>query len=426
MNYLKLNLRAIQCAVAVAASVTVPVTAFAQVYGAGATSANTQRVLSDPPGVAEEVPWGLYGSIGVSLVHDSNVFRTNENQQSDTLILIPASLTYKQRFGRHQGHLRLSTAFGKYDKFSTEDFKDYTLDGGVLFDLTRRFDVGAFASYTEASEQRGAPGTPIFQPGERNKVELLSYGVDAFYGRKDAPFKIGVGASKDEWRYVNNNQSTRDRDGDNVFAHAGYRVGAKTDVFVEARRSEISYLQAPTNQDSTEDSIWLGGGWRPTAATSGTVRVGRLNKKFDNPDREEFETTVYAGTVTWKPRRRHVIQFEVARTTEEGDGVSSYYVSDFFGARWDYDFGNNWNFYGYGSYIEDDYEILRQDEVTEYGVGVNKSLTSWLSIQAAFSHIERDSNIPGGSYEANLVTFGLSAHVSGKIAGPGVEGSRAQ
>ena len=376
--------------------------------------------------MAEEVPWGLYGSIGVSLVHDNNVFRTNVNQQSDTVLLVPASLTYKQRFGRHQGHLRLSTALGKYDKFSTEDFKDYTLDGAVLFDLTRRFDVGAFASYTEASELRGAPGTPIFQPGEKNKVELLSYGVDAFYGRKDAPFNIGVGASKDEWRYVNNNQNTRDRDGDNFFARGGYRVGAKTDVFVEARRTEISYIQAPTNQDSTEDSIWIGGGWRPTAATSGTVRVGRLKKDFDDPAREELQTTVYAGTVTWKPRRRHVLKFDVARTAEEGDGVSSYYVSDYFGARWDYNFGNNWNFYGYGSYIEDDYEIARLDKITEYGVGVNKSLTSWLSIQAAFSHIERDSNIPGGSYDSNLVSFGLSANVSGKIAGPGVEGSRAQ
>ena len=425
MRWFNFNVSAAICALVVA-SLAFPVSALAQVYGAGLTSANTQRALSDPPGVDEGLPWGLYGSIGVSVVHDSNVFRTTGNEQSDTAILVPASLTYKQRFGRHQGHLRLSTVVGKYDKFSSEDFEDYTIDGAVLFDLTRRFDVGAFASYTEASEQRGAPGTPIIQLGDKNKVEILSYGADAYYGRQEAKVQLGVGASKDEWRYVNNNQSTRDRDNENFFARAGYRVGPKTDVFVEARHTDISYLQAPTNQDSTEDSIWIGGGWRPTAATSGRVKVGRLKKDFDNPAIEEVETTVYAGTVNWRPRRRHGFQFDIARTTEEGNGLSSYYISEFYGARWDYNFANNWNFYAYGAYIEDDYEIGRLDETTEYGFGVNKSLTSWLSIVAGYSHIERDSNVPGGDYEANLVTLGLNAYISGKLAGPGVEQGRAQ
>jgi len=383
----------------------------AQFTSAMSPAASTQRLLEPTPGVNEGLPYGLYGSVGASIVHESNVQHVSSGGESDTRIEVPASLTYRQNLGRHEAQVRATTVFGRYDKFSTEDFNNYGLDAALRLDLTRRLDANLYASYAQAYEERGAPGTPLFQPGDKNKVEISGYGGNIVFGRREAKMQVSVGADTYEWRYKNNNQQSRDRDYDTIYGRVGYTVGPKTTMFVDFVHSDINYLAAAPNQDSTEDSIWGGIEWRATAATQGVVKIGRLKKDFDDPALEDTDQTVYAGTVNWRPKSYTGFSFYATRTTEESSALgASQFISELLGVRWDYNTKNDWGLFAYFNHTTDDFNNGREDTYKDYGFGVTKALRSWLSLQLQYSRIERDSNVPFSDYETNIISLGLNAN----------------
>ncbi len=55
----------------------------------------------------------------------------------------------------------------------------------------------------------------------------------------------------------------------------------KTSLLLEARHTELDYKYTASQLDSEELRYYIGATWDATAATSGTIKVGPVEKKFD-------------------------------------------------------------------------------------------------------------------------------------------------
>lgn len=379
-----------------------------------APSANTQRAVSDPPTESRREQEGLYAGVGVAYSHRSNVRRESVDDvdgEGDSAYVISPRAGYKRFFGRHNAEVAVSSQITRFQDFSSENTENYTINGLTNLDITRILDLDLFASYTDAAEPRGGSGTRLNQDLDPDQVEITGYGGAVTVGRRQSRIQIEVGADRSQWRYQNNQQEFRDRDDERVRGRVFYNISPRTSVFVGAGLKDVDFIRQGTNLDSEELSYEVGGRWDVTARTTGSVSVGRTEKDFDNPVFDDADTTTLAGRLSWDARPRTTFSVYGSRQFEETTSLNdSFFISELLGVSVDQSFGSRWNAFAYYNQTNDEFESDREDDITDYGVGLDYSLRRWLSIGAQYSVVERDSNVPGNDYEDEIISLFLNGN----------------
>jgi hypothetical protein len=376
--------------------------------------ASTLRPAGPPPLVSpEDILAGFYPAVTVSVTEDSNVFRTETDEESDTVVAVSPSLAYITDLGRHRFTAQYRGDYFYHDNFSDEDTADNTLRAGLNLDMTERFQANLGAGFTQGHESRGAAGSRLALTPEPDKFEETSAEAELVYGRRIATLQLVGAVGVSDLRYTNNNQDARDRDADSLRLAAYYNYSPVTSFFVEGRRVEIDYINTVAglpNRDSTDTSYYLGARWEATAATVGEIRVGTTNKDFDDPSQSDFDGGSYLGRVQWSPVPYSVFDFYASRTTQESTSVdSSYILSDLYGVSWNHELTERWRLDAFAEWINDEYEIGRNDKVQSYGAGMGYNLLTWLDVGARYVHSTRDSDFAGFDYDDDLITVYLTA-----------------
>ncbi|MBS1270361.1 MAG: hypothetical protein MAG794_01316 [Gammaproteobacteria bacterium] len=67
-----------------------------------------------------------------------------------------------------------------------------------------------------------------------------------------------------------------------------------------------------------------------------------------------------------------------------------------------------WDAFAYINRTEEDFDSGRNDEILDYGFGVDYALRPWLSVGGGYTVIERDSSVAGEDYEDEIFTVKLS------------------
>lgn len=379
-----------------------------------APSANTQRAVSDPPTESSREQEGLYAAVGVSYAHRSNVRRDSvegADDEGDSAVVVAPRAGYKRFIGRHSAEIAVSTQFTRFEDLSDENAETYTIDGLTNFDITRILDLDLFASFTDATEPRGGSGTRAVQDPEPDQVEITGYGGVFTIGRQASRIQIQLGADRTQWRYQNNQQDFRDRDDDRIHGRVYYNISPRTSVFVGAGLTQVDFIRQGIDADSEELSYEVGGRWDVSAKTTGQVSVGRTEKDFDNPAQQDDETTTVAGRLSWTPRSRTTFSVYGSRQFEEtATAADSFFVSELVGVSVDQSLGARWNAFAYYNLTNDEFASGRQDDITDYGVGLDYSLRRWLSVGAQYSVVERESNVPGNDFEDEIISLFLNGN----------------
>lgn len=379
-------------------------------------SARVYDAINNPATQLSDGDQGLYASIGIGYTRQSDVRRSSvsevaDDSDRDSAIVITPSVRYKTDIGRHAAEVSVTSQFGRYDDFEDEDFDNYTASALANFDITKKLDLDVYGSFTSASEQRGASGTRIEQDLDPDEVEILGYGGAFTLGRDDSRVQIALGADQDEWRYQNNDQEIRDHDDTGVYGRVTYNVSPRTALFVEARNTDVDFLRDGFNSDSTELSYNVGASWDITAKTSGTVSIGRTDKDFDDPSLADAEETNYAVRLGWSPLERTRFSLYGARQIEESTSVlDNFFISELIGVSVSQSFGSRWNVFGYINNTQDEFDSGREDEIVDYGVGVDYAIRRWLSMGVKYSIIDRDSTDPGSEFKDKLLSLTVNGN----------------
>jgi hypothetical protein len=244
-----------------------------------------------------------------------------------------------------------------------------------------------------------------------DKYNFSKPGFIYAYGAPTAQGRLEVYASQMMKRYQNNRDrtATADRDDTEYGTAAYWRVSPKTSIVGEVRGTEIDYQI--TSPNSGKELRYYGGiTWEATAATSGSVKLGRLERKLDG-GQPKFTGPSWEAAVYWSPLTYSKVDLYTSRFTNESTGLGSFIVSDATGANWSHAWNSVFTTNAIARYQRDKYEGYdRDDDVTTLGLRASYKFRRWMTLGAEYQYSKRDSSIPTNNYNKDL--WLLSAEVS--------------
>jgi len=297
-----------------------------------------------------------------------------------------------------------------------DDNTDHYLsaDAEMEFDSRNRLDLNA-------GYDRVEDAADSVSQIENDKYHRYHAGGQYGFGAESARMQIELGADHEQLRYDNSGtlNADRDHDTDSLTGTVYYRLAPKTRALVEARYRDYRYdtvlqsgAQAGHKLDSDSLAYLAGVTWDATARTSGTAKIGRERKDFDDPVFQDPSETIWELGVTWKPRTYSSFTLATSREIDEGGRNGENFIRD---RRTELDWTHRWR-----SYIGTEMslwhsnqqyanEANRRDRTNGAEVGMTYDLRRWLSVGLGYQYTDRNSTRDDKSFERNLYQATLKA-----------------
>jgi hypothetical protein len=340
-------------------------------------------------------------AIGAGVGHDDNVLMTPTNQRSSPIYTLSPSFVLDARSAQTVFQLGYRGSFGWYKDSRQDDYANHALAGQFDVSFDRRNFLRLGADYIRASEPRGSTDRPL--SSEPDEYRLTTPNFIYAFGARGARGRVEIYGDIQDKRYLNNRAFTAsgDRENRTLGGAVYFRVAPATYAVAEARGTQIRYDIASPN-DGDERRYFAGLSWEVSAATTGTVKFGRLERDFVSPNVNDYSTTAWEATVTWAPRTYSKFDLTTLRTTNEATGLGNFIVSDIYSLAWTHDWSSVWSTGVDLRYLKDKYQgFNRKDDTIAMGLKVGYRFRRWLTFGAEYNYIERDSNIDASDYDRN-------------------------
>jgi hypothetical protein len=287
---------------------------------------------------------------------------------------------------------------------------DSSADTRVDWAFDRRNFARAGILYMRGHDPRGSTDRPFGDSPD--KYRLGEPYFNYAFGAPGARGRIEVYFSDMFKRYLNNREFTEGSDRDQREYGAAFylRMMTRTYGLVEVREDDIRYKLPNSPLNADEKRLYLGVSWEATAATTGTIKFGRLKRNFLENGPEDFSGNSWEGLVTWAPRTYSKFDFYTARQTNEASGLGDFILTSVGGVTWSHD----WSSYIRSSvdarYQRDAYQGFdRTDKTWFTGVKVGYRFRRWLTLGAEYDYWKRDSNLDIYDYTRNLFLITATA-----------------
>jgi hypothetical protein len=346
--------------------------------------------------------------VGAAIGRDDNLFMSSNNEKTSTYYLLSPGFGLDARTNRTAFQMKYQGQIGRYAQSDDDNYVDHT--ARALFDVAfdRRNFLRIGMDYIRSHDPRGSTDRPI--SGRPDQYRITSPNVTYAFGTPGAAGRVEVYASEADKRYLNNRATTAASDRETREAGGAFywRVAPKTYVLAEARYTGIDYRQAGIPAEGEERRFYGGVSWDATAVTSGTLKVGRMERKFDLGG--EDTSTSWEGTVVWMPRTYSKLDFYTSRQTNESTGLGRFILSSIGGVAWTHAWSSYLSTGLDLRYQKDDYRGFdRKDEIKSIGLRAGYKMRRWLTLGAEWNHSTRDSNLPVFEYDKNLYLLTATA-----------------
>lgn len=362
----------------------------------------------------------VYPKLLVSTGRNSNVAGANENYQTDLYSAtvrtvqpeVDAQLTWRgDRYGLvYRGNF---TRYSNYSKNpdGSDDADNHTFElyGENVYSSRARLSWGA--GYQLGADGRGSKvGVTNLQTSpDRWRAPtartMFAYGAPGSQGRLE--FELNY----IDKRYQNNLDSTAklSYSSTNVATRFFYRLQPKTRALVEVRRTYIKYPTPGSGADDpmngNETRLYAGLNWEATAATSGTIKFGRMNKTFDGNRNGANDTSWEAG-VKWQPLNRTTLDFTASRALSDGTGTGAYTANSNYTLAWTHLWTERINTrLSYSTLKSSFVGAGRDDNTRNTGLKISYEWYRWLSLGLEYTDTTRSSNVDGQGFRRNVTMF---------------------
>ena len=364
--------------------------------------------------------FSLEPELGVELRYDDNIFQSATGVTSSLISIVSPGLFVSAQPSKHRFEFQYDGDFARYSDSSPDNYDDHYLEAGAYLALGQRSKFDIVGSYDDAHDDRGTGLTEGFDPTINILPEPDEYHFSRFLGR----FSFGSGASKgwivleagySDLEYTNHRDRTRFFDRGENYGDATfyYRVMPKTSLLLDARLTEIDYQHDRALQpslDSKERRYLFGVTWDTTVKTTGTVKVGYVQKKFDASALGEFSDPSWEVDVRWSPRTYSHFDFRTARYPSETNAGGNFIDNTSYSAAWEHAWSNRIKSRLGARYLEQDYRgsaLNRKQELTKYSFSLSYEMRRWLKWQAGVEVNSRNSNINLFEFDGNVYSISV-------------------
>ena len=353
-------------------------------------------------GVFEVMPW-----IGLAAGTNSNTGSTNTNKTSSTVTSLNPNVVIGLPTQGQMYALKYSGTYTQFASSSVDNFNDHNFSAFADNKWTTRLSSLVNVNYAKGHDARNAVLTGSKELWHASEVNAMGhYGADGALGQ----FELSAGQIAKRYD-TNSSGATRfyNNDKTNVKGTFFYRIAPATQLFIEAGNTRISYLTAsPTPLDSNEQRIMAGAKWEATAKTTGSVKIGTLQKKFDSALRPNKSTVVWDADVTWSPKQYSKFDASLHQTAMEDGSVGGYVISRDSNLMWT----QEWSGFissnvTLGDGLDNFQSGLRTDKRKSYSIKGTYGFRSWLRAGLEFKNMKRDSTNTLWSYKQDVTMLTL-------------------
>jgi polysaccharide biosynthesis protein VpsM len=363
----------------------------------------------------------LQSSLGIEALHDSNIFQSSTDVQSSQIWKLAPSLLLRFEPARSRLEFRYKGDYGWYDKSSDDDYADHALQAGAYLLLGERSGLDLVASYDEAHENRGTglsvgidPASGAF-PQDPDRYTTGQYLARYTYGVSHTRAFVVLEASREKFAYQNNLALTQPFDRDESYGQAtfGVRVRPKTSLELSVQARDITYDRpraSGLNLDSREYRYLLGVVWETTATTTGSVRVGGVTKKFDDPALPDYSAPNWEVAIRWSPRTYSHFDLSTKRYLAAPVNLSGDVTdSAVYSLSWSHGWSSRLESKLAMSKLYWTYRFVtgeRKDKSPLYSLALAYKMRPWLRWEAGLDINKRDSPLGSYNYKENIARLG--------------------
>lgn len=360
-------------------------------------------------------PFRFVPSLGLTYGYDDNVARTPEFEQSSHFHVVSPGIRVELPSRNALLSLTWEYDFGRYDYGNLDDYDDSLLALDLSWSPTSRQDIEAWAINVEGHDERGIgsrQGLDALLPIPVDTWEERSIGASWAYGGTGARGRLSLDAGLDQREYTNNPEYTAYRDYDSRHLGAGFdwRVRSRLRLGVGVDSADFSYdnPNPDASLDSDQLAYFMTAAWDVGTKTSGTVRLGRQRKDFDDPLREGETNAYWQVDANWRPKTYSELTLGTSSQARETEGFGDYIQRREYRAGWRHEWLNRLDTtLEAGMYDEDYKNSERKDETTWWGVSGRWQISRRLQVGAGWQYHDRDSNDDMLSYKQNIYTLTL-------------------
>lgn len=373
-------------------------------------------------------------SMELKMLATDNLYRSPNNKTRDTALVITPDISLIHKPSKNvEFVLDLGMAGAKYNSNSRDNYNDYDIEGRMNVQISShskfQFDLG----YSAGHDDRGTGRTQT--QGFRNATDPDQYSSRSIggkwtYGLPQARARVELSAKSEDHSFDNNFalNDARDYRNTEVSALLAYTVSPKTSLFVEARRGSIDYDKrvgrssggnnsldfSPGNNqlynlDSQQNKYFIGAEWKATAKTTGSLRLGRMNRKFDEPivnagngQSADVSGSVWEAAMVWSPKSYSTVNLTTGRNVSESSGFGFATTNDSTNLNWNHQWSDRFSSDVDVGWIQSEYGTTgREDATSKLGLKANYRMKRWLTMSAGINHIDSNSNDDASDFERN-------------------------
>ncbi len=374
--------------------------AYAQDLERGETVMSRERPELDPLGVRTG-GFLFYPSITAGIDFDDNIFATEDEEESDEILVIRPEGIFESQWGLHELNFKANAEFGNYSDNGDEDYDDYLLAANGRYDLSRGNSVIGSAGIRGGHEDRSSPEDVRGETPTEFTVNVLSGAYRHTFNRLS--FRVGGSLSQIDYDDVSTpsgeiNNDDRDRDVNTGTFEIKYNwkpgYGLLFRHIPNTRSYDDKFDDNGFERDSTGYKTLVGAEFDLTGVTFGEIAIGNQSQDYDDDRLSTIDGFVFDAGLTWNPSGLTTVELTATRDIRETIiPPASGYFETILGLGVDHELYRNIILHGRLSSENNDYEgIDRDEDILEVGVGVTYMAHRNYYFLLDYNFEERDSN----------------------------------
>jgi len=376
----------------------------------------------DPMPANEDGPVDFIPTLKISQGYDDNIEEAPDNKESSNVTKVTPTFLFRAQERANRYQFRYTPTLQRYSHDSDDNRVNHfaTATTRLVFDGRNRLNLGLNARRNQATLNET---NRRFNEDEGDINERFTLDGTYTFGARGAKGQIEFDGSYRWNRYANNltsgsNNQSEEYNSPRAGATFLWRVAPRTQLLIEGRYADFDYTWSQSTLDSTNLSALVGARWQATGKTSGSLRIGRENKDFDDVGRQDTDATRWAVQLSWRPAAYSTVRLNTSNALEEGsqtdDSGEDTIEQTSYNLSWNHDWdGQVSSNVGY-RFRDKDYigggNDGRNDELHTVSVGVSYSFRRWVDFGFETRFKDNDSTNSNASYDRN--TYFLTATLS--------------
>lgn len=401
-----------------------PGAALAQERGSKLEAEKEQLPRLEPVGARVGIFRAFLGLEGAA-VYDDNVYASEVAKRDDTFFKISPSVKLVADTSGYKANFSAAADRYEYSKLDGESRTDWNVKGDIVTELLRDTSVTFYAGFRRATEERGAPDSPVTAVSPvRYESFTVGGGLSREVGRLQARTIVDYEKLNfDDGRQGNNaiiNNDDRDRQALAVGGELSYEFSPGYRIYGRGLYDRVAYRlpidDTGFNRDAKGYRLTSGVKFDLTNVMSGDVFVGYMHRNYKDPAFRNYGGLAYGASLRWTPTRLTTIYLNGNRGIQETTQVGYRgFISTSAGIRVEHDLTRFVRLTAGLRYDKNKYilgavrppallPIDRDDDLVFANVGLDYLLSRQVSFGAKWEYAKRTSNALLSDYTRNKGT----------------------